>query len=63
MVNLIVLMLVKAPGRDYDVINPPLLHISDNAGVGATGYVSVNGGFYKILELLTQVLIMKKHLQ
>ena len=35
---------VSAPGRDYDVINPPVLHISDNAGIGATGYVSVTGG-------------------
>jgi len=33
----------SSPGRDYDVINPPILHISDNAGIGATGYVAVSG--------------------
>ena len=34
---------VTAPGRDFDVINPPVLHISDSVGTGATGYVAVNG--------------------
>ena len=39
---------VSAPGEDYDVINPPILHISDSVGTGATGYVSVSGSLQKI---------------
>ena len=34
---------VLAPGDGYDIINPPLLNISDSIGVGATGYVAVSG--------------------
>ena len=34
---------VLAGGRDYDVINPPFLHIKDSVGTGATGYVAVSG--------------------
>ena len=34
---------VVSPGSDYDVINPPLLNISDTVGTGATGYVAVSG--------------------
>ena len=34
---------VSSPGSDYDVINPPLLHIADNVGTGATGYTAVEG--------------------
>ena len=34
---------VLAGGRDYDVINPPFLHIKDSVGTGATGYVAVEG--------------------
>ena len=34
---------VTSPGRDYDVINPPILHISDSVGSGATGYAGVSG--------------------
>jgi len=34
---------VLGGGRDYDVINPPFLHIKDSVGTGATGYVAVSG--------------------
>ena len=34
---------VSSPGSDYDVINPPLVHIKDNVGTGATGYAAVEG--------------------
>ena len=34
---------VLANGRNYDVINPPFLHIKDSVGTGATGYVAVEG--------------------
>ena len=34
---------VLASGREYDVINPPFLHIKDSVGTGATGYVAVSG--------------------
>jgi hypothetical protein len=39
---------VSSPGNDYDVINPPVLHISDSVGYGATGYVSVTGSLREI---------------
>jgi len=39
---------VLAGGRDYDVINPPFLHIKDNVGSGATGYVAVSGSLREI---------------
>ena len=34
---------VSAPGANYDVINPPLLHIKDNVGTSATGYAAIEG--------------------
>ena len=39
-------------GEDYDVINPPLLSITDSVGSGATGTCSVKGVFkdIKILD-------------
>ena len=39
---------VSAPGEDYDIINPPILHISDSVGTGATGYVSVSGSLKEL---------------
>ena len=39
---------VNAPGDDYDIINPPLLSISDNVGTGATGYIAVSGNLKDI---------------
>ena len=39
---------VSSPGSDYDVINPPLLHIKDNVGTGATGYVAVEGSLEEL---------------
>ena len=35
-------------GRGYDVINPPLLNITDQLGVGATGTCSVEGTLERI---------------
>jgi len=35
-------------GRGYDVINPPLLNITDRLGVGATGTCSVEGTLERI---------------
>lgn len=34
---------VIKPGNDYDVINPPILTISDSVGYGASAYCSVSG--------------------
>ena len=34
---------VLSGGTDYDVINPPFLHIKDSVGSGATGFVAVSG--------------------
>ena len=39
---------VNAKGSNYDVINPPLLNISDSVGTGATGYVAVSGNLKEI---------------
>ncbi len=39
---------VSSPGENYDVINPPILHIDDSVGTGATGYVSVSGSLQQI---------------
>jgi hypothetical protein len=36
------------PGQDCDVINPPVLEISDSIGIGATGYCSVKGSLQSI---------------
>ena len=42
---------VTSPGTDYDIINPPLLEISDDNGTNANGIVAV-GGSMVALELL-----------
>ena len=34
---------VSSTGSDYDVITPPLVHIKDNVGTGATAYAAVTG--------------------
>ena len=39
---------VVSPGADYDVVNPPVLNISDTVGTGATGYVAVSGSLEEI---------------
>ena len=39
---------VNARGLDYDIINPPLVNISDSVGTGATGFVAVSGGLKEI---------------
>jgi len=36
------------PGKNYDILNPPVLSISDSVGVGATGYCSVKGSLREI---------------
>ena len=35
-------------GDDYDVINPPVLHVEDSVGTGVTGNVSVSGSLQEI---------------
>jgi len=42
---------VTSSGSGYDVINPPVLSVSDNIGSGATGNVSVIGRFNEIRVL------------
>jgi len=37
-----------ASGSDYDVINPPTLHISDAIGFGATGICTVTGSLVRV---------------
>lgn len=39
---------VVSGGDDYDVINPPILNISDSVGTGATGICAVKGIFKEI---------------
>jgi hypothetical protein len=39
---------VDSAGADYDIINPPLLNISDTVGTGATGCVAVFGNLKEI---------------
>ena len=39
---------VASEGDGFDIINPPLVHISDNVGLGATGHVSVKGSLQEI---------------
>jgi len=39
---------VLAPGRDYDVINPPITKITDAVGTGATGFVAISGSLKEI---------------
>ena len=36
---------VERGGDDYDVIQPPNIHISDNVGTGATAYAVIEGSF------------------
>ena len=35
-------------GQGYDIINPPIVSISDNTGIGATGVVAVEGSLKEI---------------
>ncbi len=37
-----------ASGNDYDVINPPTLHITDAIGFGATGICTVTGSLVRV---------------
>ena len=39
---------VSSPGDDYDVINPPVLSISDEVGTGARGVCAIKGSLQKI---------------
>jgi hypothetical protein len=39
---------VTAPGTNYDVINPPILSISDPVGSGATAHCSIRGSLNQI---------------
>ena len=39
---------ITSSGEKYDIINPPLLSISDDLGVGATGKVAVTGSLERI---------------
>jgi len=42
---------VVSGGKNYDVISPPILSITDSVGTGATGYCSVKGSFSEIRVL------------
>ena len=39
---------VISPGIGFDIINPPNLGISDDIGIGATGFLAVNGNLTEI---------------
>ena len=39
---------VTSPGNNFDVINPPVLSISDPVGTGATGFLSISGSLREI---------------
>lgn len=39
---------VSSPGKEYDIVNPPILSIQDSTGVGATGIVNVKGNLERI---------------
>jgi len=39
---------VTAPGSNYDIINPPVLSITDSLGVGATGFCAISGSLQEI---------------
>ena len=39
---------VTSPGSGYDIINPPVLQISDAVGSGATAYCNVKGSLDRI---------------
>jgi len=41
-------IIVSGGGYDYDVVNPPILQITDSAGIGATGFCSVVGTLQRI---------------
>ena len=43
---------VERGGDDYDVIQPPNIHISDNVGTGATAYAVIEGSF-KSIEVIS----------
>ena len=39
---------VTSTGSDYDLVNPPVLNVSDVTGVGATGYAGLTGSLKEI---------------
>ena len=39
---------VTSGGSDYDIINPPIVHIEDSVGSGATGVCAVSGSLKEI---------------
>ena len=39
---------VASKGTGYDVINPPILHVSDNVGSGATGICAIKGSLIDV---------------
>ena len=39
---------VAAEGKNYDIINPPLLNLDDNVGSGATGICAIKGSLQSI---------------
>ena len=41
-------IIASAAGSEYDIINPPILSITDPNGSGADGYCSVTGGLERI---------------
>ena len=55
---------VISPGSGYDIINPPIINITDLVGTGATGYCAVKGNLKEIKVIdpgfnYTQVPIIK----
>ena len=38
-------IIVTSPGSGYDVVNPPILGITDPVGTAATGLIAVEGSF------------------
>ena len=41
-------IIVTSPGSGYDVVNPPILGITDPVGTAATGLIAVEGSFEEI---------------
>ena len=39
---------VDSPGNGFDIINPPVLNISDPVGTGATGFLAISGNLRAI---------------
>jgi hypothetical protein len=39
---------VTAPGQGYDIINPPIVSITDPVGAGASGYCAIRGSLQEI---------------